>query len=326
MATKVIIDTDPGIDDSVALGLALNSPELEILAVTTVFGNTTVENSFQNACHVLQKFGSGDIPVYAGATQPLLRELVVADETHGPTGTGYLKLPKEFKPPSIQASLAILEILKKAADPVTIIALGPLTNLALALSLERELFTKKIKEIVLMGGSAGAPGNTTPVSEFNFWADPEAAKAILHSSVPIRMVGLDVTRPIVFHNSVVQKLAASSYERAAFLGELMRFYVDFHREYENLDGCIVNDPLAVAVTINPDWGGGQNMYVDVCTTDGLTRGQTICDRFGFLKKEPNVYVYLTVDAVGVMEFTMKRTVGSVITRSDLERGLQLTSA
>lgn len=333
MAKKVIIDTDPGIDDSVALALAVNSPELEIMAVTTLFGNSTAENTFRNARYVLAKFGASRIPVFPGAAAPLIRRPEIAAETHGESGLGYLVAEEPFGQDAgsvLQqagaarfAPLAILDLLAKSGEKVTILALGPQTNLALALACDRELMRSKVAEIVLMGGSAGAPGNTTPVSEFNFWADPEAAQAVLQSGIPIRMVGLDVTRSIVFHNSLVEKLRASGSERARFLAELMRFYVDFHREYERLDGCIVNDPLAVALAIDGRFGMAQPMYVEVCCTDGLTRGQSICDRFGFLKKEPNAGVYLSVDAAAVIEFTLERAVGRVVSPEDIARGLEL---
>jgi len=320
-AIPVIIDTDPGIDDAVALALAVRSPELHILGVTITFGNTTRDNAFRNARYVLDRFGGTGVPVFPGAKRPLVRPLVTAPETHGEGGLGYLPPPEgtvegEFAP------LAILRMLRSARTPVTIIAIGPLTNLALALAQGEEVMREKVAEIVLMGGSAGAPGNTTPVSEFNFWADPEAARAVLQSGIPIRMVGLDVTRRMVFPSDLVERLRGSGQPDARFLGELLRFYVDFHREYEGLDGCIVNDPLAVALVIDERFGQARPMYVEVSCADDLTRGQSICDRYGFLHREPNARVYLWCDPVATIEFVLERVVGeSVMDAETMARSL-----
>ncbi|MBC7341340.1 MAG: nucleoside hydrolase [Clostridia bacterium] len=318
---KVIIDTDPGIDDAVALALAVRSPELEIVGVTTCFGNNTVDNTFQNACYILSLFrpdNQGDIPVYQGASAPLSRPAQVAKETHGDTGLGYLKVPSRVAVPAVPGPLAMLHMLEASEGQLSVIALGPLTNLALALGLNPSLMRKKIKEIILMGGSALAPGNITPVSEFNFWADPEAAQAVFASGIPIRMVGLDVTRKIIFSQALVSKLVSIKDNSAAqFLGQLVRFYVDFHREREGLDGCVVNDALAIALVIHPEWGQALPLYVEICTYGDLTRGQSIADYFGVLHKEPNAMVYLSTDALEVIQFILDRTVGPVISRNDI---------
>lgn len=318
---KVIIDTDPGIDDAVALALAVRSPELEILGVTTCFGNNTVDKTFQNASYILSRFcphHQGNIPVYQGASAPLSRPAQVAKDTHGDSGLGYLNVPSQVAVPAKRAPLAMLELLAAAEDPITIIALGPLTNLALALGLQASLMQTKVKEIVLMGGSALAPGNITPVSEFNFWADPEAAQAVFASAIPIRMVGLDVTRKIIFSQALVSRLAdMKDNTDAQFLGQLLRFYVDFHQRRERLDGCVVNDALAVALVIHPEWGETMPLYIEICTSDGLTRGQSIADYFGVLDKDPNAMVYLQTDAIAVIQFILKRVVGPVISRDDI---------
>lgn len=309
MPIPVIIDTDPGIDDALAIALAVRSPELKLLALTTTYGNGEVPATTRNARHLLERLGAGGIEVFPGAARPLVREPAVAVETHGEEGLGYAAVPAREGTAPVEAPGAILRLLAAAPEPVTVIALGPLTNLALALALDRELCCGRISEIVWMGGSAGAPGNTTPVSEFNAWCDPEAARVVLDSPVPVRMVGLDATRCVFMPAALVDRLAAHPDPEVRWWADMWRFYVEFHRRSEQLEGCIMNDPLAVGLLVRPGLGRWLPMYVEVDCGWGLTRGQTICDRYGFTGRPQNATVCLEADGEGALALALERALG-----------------
>jgi inosine-uridine nucleoside N-ribohydrolase len=309
----VIIDTDPGIDDALAIALAVRSPELQVLGITTVYGNAPVAVTTRNARHLLERLGVRRMPVIAGAARPLVRELQVALETHGEEGLGYAEVPPlgertETEPPN-RAPEALLALLAVAREPVTLLALGPLTNLALALALDRERCRRRLREIIWMGGAAGAPGNTTPVSEWNAWCDPEAARAVLESGIPVRMVGLDATRCVLMPAALVAQLAGHPDPEVRWWAEMWRFYVEFHRRSERLEGCIMNDPLAVAVLLQPQLARWGRMYVEVDCGWGLTRGQTICDRFSFTGRPPNAEVCLRADGEGALALALELGIG-----------------
>jgi purine nucleosidase len=310
MALPIIIDTDPGIDDALAIALAVRSPELNLLAVTTTYGNGPVVTTTRNARHLLRRLGAGGVPVYPGAQRPLVREPAFATETHGDQGLGYADVPDtEPVAGAVVAPGALLKLLADAAEPVTVVALGPLTNLALALALDRERCSRCIREIAWMGGSAGAPGNTTPVSEFNAWCDPEAARAVMDSSIPVRMVGLDATRCVFMGADLVERLAGHADPEVRWWAGMWRFYVEFHRRSERLEGCILNDPLAVGLLIRPELGRWAEMYVEVDTGWALTRGQTLCDRFGFAGRPANAAVCLEADGEGALRLALERALG-----------------
>jgi len=305
-----MIDTDPGIDDALAIALAVRSPELQVLALTTTYGNGEVGATTRNARHLLERLGAGQIPVYPGAARPLVRAPAVATDTHGDEGLGYAAIPTRSKAAeAVEAPDAILRLLEGASEPVTVVALGPLTNLALALALDRQLCLRSIREIVWMGGSAGAPGNTTPVSEFNAWCDPEAARAVLDCTIPVRMVGLDATRCVFMDAALVDRLGAHPDPEIRWWADMWRFYVEFHRRSERLEGCIMNDPLAVGLLVRPELGRWAPMYVEVDCGWGLTRGQTLCDRFGFTGHTANARVCLEADGPGALALALERALG-----------------
>jgi len=311
----VIIDTDPGIDDALAIALAMRSPEVTVLALTTVYGNGEVRVTTRNARHLLERLGVKDVPVFAGAARPLVRPPAVAVETHGEEGLGYAPVPgagtrgEGGGTTGVEAPGALLRVLASAGEPVTVLALGPLTNLALALALDRELCCRMIREIMWMGGSAGAPGNTTPVSEFNAWCDPEAARAVLDSPVPVRMVGLDATRCVFMPAALVGRMAAHPDAEIRWWAEMWRFYVDFHRRSEGLDGCIMNDPLAVGLLVRPDLGRWAPWYVEVGCGLGVTRGQTDRDRCGFPGPPAGARVHPGADGEGALALALERALG-----------------
>jgi inosine-uridine nucleoside N-ribohydrolase len=309
----VIIDTDPGIDDALALALALRAPELDVLAVSTVYGNAPAAVTTRNARYLLERLNRTEVPLLGGASHPLVRAPSHALETHGEAGLGYATVPElPAGPHQNEAPVGLLALLAQSRTPVTLIALGPLTNVALALALDRERCRRSIREIIWMGGSAGAPGNTTPVSEWNAWCDPEAARAVLEAEIPVRMVGLDATRSVLLGKAAVQELGRRPDPEVRWWAEMWRFYVEFHERSESLAGCIMNDPLAVMALLRPDLLHWQEMYVEVDCGWGLTRGQTLCDRFGFTGKPANASVCLHATGEEALAVILQRALGMVL--------------
>lgn len=305
MKRKVIIDCDPGIDDSLALMLALKSPELEVLGITTVSGNVPALQGAKNALKVLKLLNRLDIPVYVGEEVPLIRELVTAEDTHGDDGLGATFIP-EVSEASIKSGAVdfILSTIKKE-EPTSIIALGPLTNIAR--SMEKDLQTfNKAEEIVSMGGTFKSHGNCSPVAEFNYWVDPHAVKYVFDNlSVPMTMVGLDVTREIVLTPNYIELLRQINTELSRFVVDITRFYVDFHWKQERTLGCVINDPLAVAYFIDRTLCSGFPSYVDV-VTEGIAIGQTVVDYANFYKHKHNCFVLDRVESRKFMKTFLTR--------------------
>lgn len=265
----VIIDSDPGIDDCLALLLALASPELRLLAVTTAYGNTTLANATRNAAEILRRGGSALAPE-PGADRPLARPLVTAAETHGASGLGWAALPPaaEVRP----RPDALLRALQRAPEPVVLVTLGPLTNLAAALDAAPALVRSRVARHLAMAGNLAAAGNTTATSEFNAWCDPEAAARVHAAGLGTEWVGLDVTRKMVLTAHEVESLGGTG--RRGWLRDALRQYVAFHREYERLDGCVVNDPLLVVELVRPGTLTLTEVPMEVVLTDGDERGRT----------------------------------------------------
>lgn len=324
---RVIIDTDPGIDDSVALALATASPELDILAVTTTYGNTTVDRATRNARELFTRLGVSErIPVYPGADRPLLRPLQVAADTHGEEGLGYAEAGHAVLPENepLEAPHALLRLAATSDEPLTLICLGPLTNLALALALDRPLLQQQVTEIVLMGGEPDGCGNITPVSEFNFWCDPEAAEMVFRGGIPIRMVGLNVTRRMVVTRAAVDILAGHDMPTLRWWGDMLRFYEEFHRAQSGLEGCIINDPLAVALAMAPEYGVARPMYVEVALHDGPTRGQSLCDRYGLSGRPENARVYTECRWLDVLSLVNERVFAGALPAAEISRGVAVS--
>ena len=265
----MIIDTDPGIDDCLALLLALNSPELDVRAISISYGNTVVENAYRNAVEILRK-GKHPVrvPLGIGARRPLKRQLQVADDTHGPTGLGYAEVP----PAGVILDYArpLERLLDAQPEPVTLVTLGPVTSLALVLRANPGLVRDKVSRHVAMIGNIEAAGNQTRFSEFNAWCDPEALRAVLAAEIPTEMIGLDVTRKLVIKGSEVERLA----QHSPWLHDALRFYVEFHKKQEGLDGAVINDVLAIAYLIQPDVLTFSDLRLTVDLDDGQSRGRT----------------------------------------------------
>lgn len=266
---RILIDTDPGIDDALALLLALASPELDVRAVVTVYGNTTLAHATRNA-QAIAGWTRRAVPVLAGAERPLARRLDVAAETHGPSGLGEAIVPDA--PPVEANPLALLEALSAEDGPVTLVTLGPLTNLAHALVRNAALVHAKVASHIAMAGSLRARGTATARSEFNVWCDPEAAATVLAATLPTRWVGLDVTRRLTMTVADVEALHETP--RRRWLRDALRQYVRFHRAYEDFDGCVINDPLVIAELLQPGLLRFEPARVTVELGEGLDRGRT----------------------------------------------------
>lgn len=271
----VVIDTDPGIDDCLALLLALNSPELDVRGISVSYGNAVVENAYRNAVEIVRRVKQPvRVPLGIGARRPLKRALHVAADTHGPSGLGYAEVPRAGV---ILDYVRTLErLLLEQPEPVTLVTLGPVTSFALTLRANPGLVRDKVARHVAMIGNIEAAGNTTRFSEFNAWCDPEALATVLAAEIPTEMIGLDVTRKVVMKGNEVERLAHQS----PWLYDALRFYVEFHKQREGLDGAVINDVLAIAYLIQPDVLTFSDLRVSVDLDDGQSRGRTKLDPKG----------------------------------------------
>jgi inosine-uridine nucleoside N-ribohydrolase len=306
----LVIDTDPGIDDVLALILAARWPACDLRVVAASYGNTTLDRAARNARLALARGGRPDVMVLPGADRPLLRPLVTAKETHGPEGLG--DHAAEAPPLTHPSPGALRDALRAAREPVTLVTLGPLTNLAHALRLDPELVRARVRKHVMMGGSIAARGTASPAAEFNVWCDPEAAAEVFAAGLGTEMVGMDVTRRLVIPAAAVAKLAGHADPDAAWLGHLIGFYVRFHREYEQLAGAVINDPLAVALALEPGWGTAESVPVCVDRSAGEGRGRTAPGAAG----DPVLRVYRDVRLPDVHALLLEHLFGRWLTRAD----------
>jgi inosine-uridine nucleoside N-ribohydrolase len=271
---RVIIDTDPGVDDALALLLAMRSPELKIEAITPVAGNVPLELSLPNALRMVEIAGRTDIPVAVGAKTPLMRRLVTAAYAHGENGLGGAVFPEpKIKPIAEPAAKFISQLVRKYPGEITLITIGPLTNIATALNMDSEL-ARLVKSLVMMGGSLSG-GNITPAAEFNVYVDPEAARIVFQSGIPITMVGLDVTRKTSLTDEHVRILDAGQNPVSQAAAKIARNAINHNREQGFLVGPNMHDSLAVAGFLDPSLLKFQDFYVDVETTGELTAGETL---------------------------------------------------
>lgn len=295
----VILDVDPGHDDAVALMMACGAPGLDLLAVTTVAGNVPLPKTTRNALRILSLIGHTEVPVAAGASAPLKRTLHTAESVHGESGLDGTEIPDAtFEADERGAADLISDALKASAEPVTLIPTGPLTNIALLLR-ERPDLKERIDHVCLMGGSIGL-GNTTPAAEFNVYVDPEAAREVFDSGLPITMCGLDVTH----------RAGAGPEERERLRGigpvggvvaEFLEFFAATYESIYGFDAPPLHDPVAVAAVLAPDLLTTRPMRVDVECESALTRGETVCDFYGVTGKPPNAEVGVELDREGFFE-------------------------
>lgn len=306
MALPVILDCDPGHDDAIALILALASPELKVLAVTTSAGNQTPDKTLNNALRILTLLGRDDIPVAAGATKPLARELIIADNVHGESGLDGPKLPDPaFAPVAMTALELMAKCLRESPEPVTLVPTGPLTNIALLLAAHPEL-KQKIARIVLMGGAAGA-GNWTPAAEFNIYVDPEAADMVFKSGLPITMCGLDVTHQAQVMDEDIERVRAITNPVAQCVAGLLDFFMIYHRDPKwGFAGAPLHDPCTIAWLLAPALFHGVECRVDIETGGTHTSGMTVVDRYGLTGKPANALVLLGLDRAGFIDLLVTR--------------------
>ncbi|MDM5101012.1 pyrimidine-specific ribonucleoside hydrolase RihA [Aeromonas salmonicida] len=306
MALPVILDCDPGHDDAIALILALASPELKVLAVTTSAGNQTQEKTLNNALRILTLLGRDDIPVAAGAPKPLARELIIADNVHGESGLDGPKLPDPaFAPQAMMGLELMAKCLRESPEPVTLVPTGPLTNIALLLAAHPEL-KPKIARIVLMGGAAGA-GNWTPAAEFNIYVDPEAADMVFKSGIPITMCGLDVTHEAQVMDEDIARVRAITNPVAQCVAGLLDFFMIYHRDPKwGFAGAPLHDPCTIAWLLAPALFHGVECRVDIETRGEHTVGMTVVDRYQLTGKPANALVLLGLDRPGFIDLLVER--------------------
>jgi inosine-uridine nucleoside N-ribohydrolase len=302
--TTVILDCDPGHDDAIALLLALGSPEINLLGVTTVAGNQTLEKTTANAIRVLDHVDRRDVPVAAGAPRPLVREPRTAGEVHGETGLDGPDLPGPSRlPEPMHAIDWIAQAVGESPDPVTLVPTGPLTNIALFLARYPGL-ESRLERIVLMGGAIGE-GNTTPAAEFNIWVDPEAAHRVFQSGVDITMVGLDVTHQALMTPPHVERLAAAG-KAGKLVADLYEFYSQFHQRHYGWEGAPVHDAVAMAHVIDGTLLTTRHCGVLVDTGPEPSRGRTHVDVHGNMGWAPNCHAAVGIDAERFLEFLITR--------------------
>lgn len=292
------MDVDTGIDDALGIMLAIRRGELDVLGITTVNVNVSLETATHNTCKILDFIHSNPaISVYPGASRPLLRAPVFEHRVHGQDGLGGALAdmhPVDRVSPDGFGPDFIIEQARRYPGEVTLIATGPLTNVALALA-KRPSLVHELKEIVIMGGAVQTYGNTTPMAEYNMYVDPEAARLVLQAGFPrLTMIGLDVTRKALLTSEHIDAIGES--EIADYVRESTSDYMQRYFERNGVQACAMHDPLAVATAIWPELVETQRHYVDVETRSELCDGQTICDFQNRLQREPNANVGLKVDS------------------------------
>jgi inosine-uridine nucleoside N-ribohydrolase len=300
MSTRILLDCDPGHDDAIALLLALASPELELLGVTTVAGNQTLEKTTANAIRVLDFVGRDEVPVASGADRPLVRAPFVAAEVHGETGLDGPDLPPPQREPlTVHAVEFLAQQIRDHDGAVTLVPTGPLTNIALLLAIHPEA---RPERIVLMGGAI-AEGNVTPAAEFNIWADPEAAARVFSSGIDTTMVGLDVTHKALFTKRYEERLEGRTGE---MVRALLQFYGEFHRRRYGWDGSPIHDAVAVANVVQPGLVETVDRGVRIDTGGELSRGRTYVDLWGRAEWDVSCHVGVDIRADGFLELLVQR--------------------
>lgn len=295
MPRRVLLDTDPGIDNSLAILLALASPEIDLAGVGVTGGNCPLEDGVRNALNVLAVANRSDMPVFSGIGLPLIRPPFTAPETHGDTGLGYARLPAS---PASQANehavdFIIREIMAHPGE-VTLVAVAPLTNVAVALRKEPRII-QNVREVIIMGGALRADGNTTSLAEFNFYVDPHAAHIVLESGLPITLVPWDITKDVLLVQEDIDRMMAVSSPITRFIADATRFYIEFHEQCFGFSGCSINDPVALALSFMPELARTEPMHVAIEYSSELTAGKTVITYIGDHQREPDAHDQLGFD-------------------------------
>lgn len=306
MPKHIILDTDPGIDDALAILLALASPEVVLDGISAVHGNASAEQVTTNALSILELANTSHIPVYQGCDLPLVKESLLSPETHGNSGLGYANLSAPTTKPQIKhGSDYLIEQIMSHPGEITLVAIGPLTNVAIAIRKEPRI-VQNVKEVFVMGGAIKHQGNTTPLAEYNTFVDPHSAHIVFHSGMPITLTPLDVTYECIFLKEDLNRLLKIDSPITKFISDATRFYMEFHDEYQKIDGCVINDPMTLALTYMPEICDYQDLYVDVDISTGVGLGNTFADFYNYEKKAPNMKVAMGVRPRMFMELFLER--------------------
>jgi len=303
---RLLIDTDPGVDDSMAILFAFASPEVKIEALTTVFGNTGSDITTQNALRLVELAGHREVPVARGAEKPLLRPYTgLGWMVHGRNGLGEAEFPPpKGQPDPRRAATFIIDTIMANPGEITLVPLGPLTNIALAVATEPRI-AQNVREVVLMGGAANVPGNASPVAEANIHNDPEAAHIVFHAGWPLTMVGLDVTHKTVMTPEYLEQLRAANNPWTDFIAAITPFYLGFSQR-QGQNGFPVHDSSALAYVIDPTLFETKHVYTDVDHQSPHHHGQTVPDWRGQRETEPNVHVCVDVDSARFLDLYRQR--------------------
>ncbi len=304
---KIIIDTDPGQDDAVAILLALASPEFEVLGITTVAGNVPLPLTSRNACLVRELAGRPDVPVFAGCDAPLARPLVTAEHVHGKTG---LDGPEWWEPetaPEAQHAVDFLIETVRAHEPgeITFCTLGPLTNIATALQRAPDI-APRIRQLVMMGGAYFEVGNITPAAEFNIFVDPEAAAVVLAAGIPLTMLPLDVTHKALVTRARNDAFRALGNRTGRHVAEMTDFFERFDKEKYGSDGAPLHDPTVIAWLLAPELFSGREINVEIELAGTWTTGMTVADWWGVTDRPKNALFIGDVDADGFFRLLTER--------------------
>jgi purine nucleosidase len=302
----VILDVDTGVDDALAIMLAVRLPELTVLGITTVSGNVPVERCTANSLLVLEMLEMPDLSVVSGASAPIARAAIRAAEVYGTDGLGgvtarYPAPARRARPGAVEF---LLDMIRRFPEELTLIATGPLTNVARAIQKDPDAM-RHLGDVTVMGGAIRVPGNVGPTTEFNFAADPEAAAIVLGAGLPIRLVPLDVTEQVVLTRQTVEK-ARGVGRLQAFLSEMTAATMAFHREVEGIDGMFLHDPLAVAVVADPSLARTKPMAVAVERRGELTSGMAVADLRRRTRATPNVTVCVEVETARFLHIFAQR--------------------
>ncbi len=304
---RIIIDTDPGQDDAVAILLALASPEIEVVGITAVAGNVPLSLTSLNARKICELAGRPDTLVFAGAPRPLCRTLVTAEEVHGRTGLDGPVLPEPQMPlqPGHAVDFIVETLLSEPAGSITLATLGPLTNIALALNRAPEI-AMKVKQIVMMGGGYFEQGNVTPSAEFNIYVDPQAADVVFRSGIPIIMMPLDVTHKALTTKKRVEAIRTLGTPVADAVAQLLDFFERFDEEKYGTDGGPLHDPCVIAWLLKPELFSGRHVNVTVETMSELTMGSTVVDWWHVTDRPKNAEVMRDIDDDGFFNLLTER--------------------
>ena len=302
---RIIVDTDPGIDDAYTVLLALASPEIQLEALTTTQGNVTLEKATHNALAILELCNASHIPVAAGSMYPLVQPLRASADVHGESGIGDAKPPEpKIKPVEQHAVDYLIDRVLAEPNEISIFPIGPLTNIAMAIRKEPK-FAKAVKELVIMGGAIQENGNVTPLAEFNIYVDPHAAHIVFHSGIPITLIPLDVTNKCLFKQEHVERLVKVNSPITRFIKDAIKVYLKFSYDH-GLDGSALHDPLTLATIIAPELLTLNEYYVDVDHSGGVAMGKTFADIFDVTKKPANMKVAMDVRGDEFIELFVQR--------------------